>query len=161
MAGAVTRDDVVDAVDAGPRSSRHRRTTVVEQMWMERPVHDFVAVEVDLQDTRLAGDTRPVVPHEVAERERHKPPIVEHDRLQHVWVLADDHIGAVVQQLEGEIALAALRTGHALAAPMDDGNHHVCLACGHSHVAEHSVPLVRRRNPRTRLGRRKPERHNH
>ena len=161
MSGAVARHDVVDPIDPSAFNGRHGRSVDVEQVRVERPAHDLGTVEVDLQHAGVTGDARPVVPHEVAERVGHELAVVEHDWLQHVGVVADDGVGTVVQQLEGEVALATLRTGHALDAPMEHGDHHVGLARSYPYVGEHAVALVRRRNARTGLGSRKPERHHH
>ena len=125
MLCAVPADVVGDPVEPGTLFDGARRAVLVEQVRVEPPAGDPVAVEVDLQHAGLAGEPRPGMPDEVAQRVGDQLAVGELDGLQHVGVVADDRVGAGVQQFPGDIDLLGRRAGLALDAPVDDHDHDV------------------------------------
>ena len=148
MRRAVPADDLGDPVEPGTPLGGARRAVLVEQVRVERPADDPVAVEVDLQHAGLAGESRPRVPDEVAQRVGDQLLAVELDGLQHVWVVADDGVGPGVQEFPSDVALLGRRTGLPLDTPVDDHDHHVGLSgCG-PHALDDPGRRARRRDAR-------------
>ena len=82
MPPAVSGDDVDYAVVPPALGDRHRRAVLVEQVRMECPADDLVAIEIDLQHAGLPRDTPSRVPDEVAQRVGDQRAVGELDRLQ-------------------------------------------------------------------------------
>ena len=92
---------------------------------MERPADDLVAIEIDLQHTRIPRDAPPRMPDQVTERIGDQLPGGKIHRLHHMRAVTYHRVGTGIQQLPRKVPLRPAGTRGELDTPMNHGNHHI------------------------------------
>ncbi len=101
-----------------------------------------VRFQAQAQDHRLAGLAGAVVEDEVAQAVGDETSVVELQTLEHVGVVAQDHVGARVDHLVGQSPLVGVRVGVVLHAPVEADHHPAGPPLGRADVGQEAGEIL-------------------